>query len=451
LKRRYGTSVCQFLFATVLAATASAEVALDPIFTDEIVLQRDVPAAIYGTASPGEVVQVSIAGQLKAAVADTEGSWIVHTDPTPVGGPFTMVVSGTSGNQTIGGVFFGEVWLCAGQSNMLRGFVNPNEFELNPEIYWFRPETMDFFSQPGEVCWAIAKGLYEAIEVPVMVINIARGGSKIRQWLPPHVVPNSNPRVDAILGSYLEWGRWAPDVSNAAPYTVKGCAWWQGESDRKAPEDHETLLQALIESWRTEWNDPDLPFVIMQLPSGKGLAEKGRLRNPPSNPNRGHRSAIMRNAFFQVQRKLPNVSMVVNGDLRGGIHPPANNRPIYGQRMVNAALANVYGFPVTWSGPLYDSMTAEGTSLRLHFREASGLQAYKGPNGRLQGFAMSEDGQHWVWADSATIDGEDVVLSSDELTAPTHVRYGWGKRFTYANLFNGETLPASPFHATLGD
>ena len=431
--------------------TAEAEVALDPMFKDGVVLQRDVPAAVYGTAAPGEVVQVAIGGQLKVATTDSEGAWIVHTDPTPVGGPYTLLVSGASGTASIQNVMFGEVWLCAGQSNMLRGFVNPAEFALYPEIRWFRPETMDFFSQPGEVCWAIGQGLYEALDVPVMVFNIARGGSKIRQWLPPHVVPNSNPRVDSILSGYLEWGRWSPDVANAAPYTIKGCAWWQGESDRKAPDDHEVLLYALIESWREEWKNPDLPFVIMQLPSGKGLAEKVRLRNPPKNPNRGHRSATMRNAFFQIQKKVPNVSMVVNGDLRGGIHPPANNRGIYAQRIVNAALANVYGFPIAWSGPLYDSMTAEGTALRLHFREADGLQAFKGPNGRLQGFAMSEDGEDWVWADSATIDGEDVVLSSDELTAPTHVRYGWGKRFTYANLFNGDTLPASPFVAALGD
>ncbi|MBG7609024.1 MAG: hypothetical protein IZT59_13505, partial [Verrucomicrobia bacterium] len=104
--------------AIVVCATAStrAEVKLNSLFTDNMVLQRDIPAKVFGTADDGESVIVSINGQTAKTTAKG-GEWLVALKPMKAGGPHRLTIEGKN-TLTLQNVVFGDVWLCTGQSNM---------------------------------------------------------------------------------------------------------------------------------------------------------------------------------------------------------------------------------------------------------------------------------------------------------------------------------------------
>ena len=97
--------------ATAFAAApaARADVKLPPVISDHMVLQRDVAAPLWGTASPGEEITVTLAGQTKSTKADDKGNWRVNLDPLKVGDPLTLTIKGKN-TLTIQDVLVGEVW-----------------------------------------------------------------------------------------------------------------------------------------------------------------------------------------------------------------------------------------------------------------------------------------------------------------------------------------------------
>ena len=103
---------------SLAVSTAQADITLSGLFKDHMVLQRGIPAPVWGRADPGETVTVRIAGQEKSAAAGADGRWEVRLDPLDAGGPHAMTVSGRNTLQ-VGDVLVGEVWLAAGQSNMV--------------------------------------------------------------------------------------------------------------------------------------------------------------------------------------------------------------------------------------------------------------------------------------------------------------------------------------------
>src|SRR6185369_1608537 len=108
------------LASVILLAAAPftrAAVSVGNAFSDHMVLQQGMACPIWGKASSGEAVTVDIAGQTKSAPADAQGNWRVKLDPMPAGGPFTLTFK-ASNTVTVQDVWIGEVWQCAGQSNM---------------------------------------------------------------------------------------------------------------------------------------------------------------------------------------------------------------------------------------------------------------------------------------------------------------------------------------------
>jgi sialate O-acetylesterase len=107
-------------FLAVFLPSARADVKLPAIFSDHMVLQREMRVPIWGTAAPGEKVTVKFRDQQQAATADKDGKWTVKLDPLAAGGPEKLVVTGTN-TVTIEDVLVGEVWVGSGQSNMAGG------------------------------------------------------------------------------------------------------------------------------------------------------------------------------------------------------------------------------------------------------------------------------------------------------------------------------------------
>ena len=434
------------------AATVSLEV--DPaggnpvvLFASGMVLQREAVVPVWGRAAPGEQVSVTIAGQTKSATTAADGLWRVLLDPLAAGGPHPMTIAGTN-TIVLSDVLVGDVWVCAGQSNMAIRRARASDLAAYPDIRTLG-RSGEWYDRPSGVAFAFAQEIQAALGVPVGLINRAAGGTPIRTWLAPAAADDADPDVQSIVGSWDALGeQYDIQIRPFAGYAIRGVVYWQGEQDLKlsrqeigSVEHYYHLLPALIRSWRSEWQSGDIPFVVVQLPTGGGL-QVDEIPDPlPDSPPPPDIAALMRRATFNGLSE-PATALAVSIDIAGGVHP--RDRRLYAHRIANAALGTTYGRSFAYSGPLYSSMGVEnGNRVRLHFKAgtADGLQAVGGP---LQGFAISTDGETFVWA-QAEIDGSDVVVWNDAVTAPAVVRYGWSRTPTWANLFNGDNLGAAPF------
>jgi sialate O-acetylesterase len=407
------------------------------LFSDGMVLQRELPVPIFGRADAGEQVTVTFNGQQKMTTTAGDGTWRVDLDPMTAGGPFTMTIVGNNAI-VINDVRVGEVWIASGQSNMTLHRVKRDVLEANPAIRTLR--SRDWNDKPGIVPYTFAERLQQALGVPVGILNLATGGTNVLMWLGDTAASDPDPEVPPYL-TYDAGYYYKKLVKPLQPFRFRGVIWWQGEADYKRPQRHRTLFPAAIRSWRNEWGFGDFPWISVQTPTGRGLKVGQAPDALPANPSAEDSSAFMRHTYLRSLEQFPKTSVVTSLDLEGGIHPI--DPEAYAERLADHALALVYGESLPYSGPLYASMSIEGSSIRIHYRAgtANGLIAQGGP---LQGFAISGDGVNWFWA-NATIDGDEVVLSSASVPSPIAARYAWWGRPTWANLFNGAGLTAAPF------
>jgi sialate O-acetylesterase len=234
-------------------------------------------------------------------------------------------------------------------------------------------------------------------------------------------------------------------IAPLIPYAIKGAIWYQGEANVDKPLEYRTLFPRMISDWREKWNQGDFPFLYVQL---------ANFLAPQSKPSEGG-WAYLREAQLKTLA-LPNTGMAVIVDIgnAANIHPA--DKLDVGLRLALAAKHVAYKQDLVYSGPIYDSMKIEGNKIRVNFTDTgSGLQMSTPPwtpagkpapapaPTELTGFAIAGADQNWVWA-QAKIDGNTVLVSSDQVASPVAVRYGWANN-PPCNLYNKEGLPASPF------
>lgn len=220
----------------------------------------------------------------------------------------------------------------------------------------------------------------------------------------------------------------APEID----YAIKGFCWYQGESNAGRPQVYEKLQTALINDWRSHWKQGQLPFLYVQLPGFMDYAYH------PTESN----WALLREAQLHALA-VPNTAMAVAIDLGewNDIHP--DNKKDVGERLALAARHVAYHENLVYSGPLYQSATVEGNKIVVRFTNTGGgLIANDGE--KLSEFAIAGSDKKFVWA-TAKIEGNTVVVSSDEVPNPQYVRYAWADNPVNPNLYNQEGLPASPF------
>jgi len=233
-------------------------------------------------------------------------------------------------------------------------------------------------------------------------------------------------------------------------YGIKGVLWDQGESGTAltgVPQYE--VMGALIKGWRNAWGQGEFPFLYVEKPSGGGCAwdytdpmsDKGDKFTPlpktiPNPPNPSYSQP-----YFATFMQYPKTYMVTSTDLGSGTHP--TNKSGYGVRAAKVAMSTVYGANAEFCGPIYASHTVDGNKVRVKFTHVGKGLAFKNGD-QLQGFMIAGADKKFVWADAA-IDGETVVVSSKDVEKPEAVRYAWSGSFPWANLFNEDHLPATPF------
>ncbi len=231
----------------------------------------------------------------------------------------------------------------------------------------------------------------------------------------------------------------APEIN----YTIKGIVWYQGESNANNAQDYAKLQPALIKDWRSKWLEGNIPFLYVQLP---GFGDYDYL---PSESQ----WAILREAQLKAL-SVPNTAMAVAIDLGewNDIHPD-RKKPV-GNRLALAAEKIAYGENIVYSGPLYQSSTINGDSIVISFTHTGFGLIFKSPQdssltsplpGDVEGgFTIAGADKKFVLA-NAKIEGDKVVVWSDEVKDPKYVRYAWADNPVNPNLYNKEDLPASPF------
>ena len=195
-----------FSLCLSLTCIAAADVRLPGLFSDHMVLQRDKPLAVWGSADAGEKVSVGLAEQTVTTTADASGSWSVKLEALPAGGPHEMTV--TANNKlTFRDVLVGDVWLCSGQSNMQWPLKNATNGDAEvaaaihprlrlmtikpttsltqmldpPTAGWLEcnPENAGPFSAVG---YFFGQHLLKSQDVPVGLINASWGGTVCEAW-----------------------------------------------------------------------------------------------------------------------------------------------------------------------------------------------------------------------------------------------------------------------------
>lgn len=216
-------------------------------------------------------------------------------------------------------------------------------------------------------------------------------------------------------------------------YAIKGFLWYQGESNESRPAEYKKLVPALILDWRRHWELGEVPFLCVQLPKYMDV------NYSPEESN----WALLREAQLESM-ELTNTGMAVTLDLGewNDIHP-GNKKPV-GDRLALWARKLAYGEQdLICSGPIYRSYSIEGNKMTLTFDHVgSGLMSGNGEE--LDHFAIAGPDKKYKWG-RAIIKDNTVVVWNDDIQNPVYVRYAWADNPDFANLFNQEGLPASPF------
>jgi len=217
-------------------------------------------------------------------------------------------------------------------------------------------------------------------------------------------------------------------VNPVVNYSIKGAIWYQGESNVGRAAQYEKIFPLMIQNWRDVWGIKDFPFYYVQIaPYVYSHIDSTE-------------SALLREAQKKAL-ELPGTGMAVTLDIATvmNIHPPYKKE--VGERLASLALNNDYGINVPCVGPVYNSMTVDGSTIKVKFDNIEeGLVAR---NGRLKEFEIAGKDGKYVMA-SAGIVNNEVVVYSPLVPEPVSVRYCW-RNGAEASLFNSAGLPAWQF------
>ena len=464
MKKRIFSLWAIFLF-TAFSLNLFAEIKLPSIFCDNMVMQQQTEAAIWGKATKNATVKVTTSWNHKTynTSASADGSWKLKVTTPKAGGPFEITVSDGK-TLKLKNILIGEVWVCSGQSNMempVKGYRNQPvlgsadaiALSSNPEIRLFTVkkatslDPLDDFTGSWSLCepenvadfsataYYFGLMLNKALHVPVGLINSSWGGTRIEPWISENGCKNFDwvklpekapveklsPQTPTVLFNAM--------INPMVGYGIRGAIWYQGESNRNEPNEYAKLMPGLIQNWRALWGIGDFPFYYMQIaPFDYG-------------PN-GLNSAYLREAQLKASTAIPNIGMACIMDIgeKDCIHP--SHKQTGSNRLAMLALQETYGIRgISAQSPVLKEMKVEGGVVKLTFDHApNGLTSF---GKELSCFEVAGTNKRFFSA-KAFITGTGVTLFSPSVAEPVAVRYAF-QDFIVGDLFGTDGLPLSSF------
>ena len=464
-----------FILAMAFATTlcSEAKVRLHHLISNNMVLQSNTQARLWGWDSPGKTIRVSVSWdqQTYTSKAAKDGRWEVSVH-TPKAGYTPLSITFDDGEKTtVSNVLSGEVWVCAGQSNMempIRGFWGcpvegyngvvvdarkhsgiryakiPSTMAMKPQAdadtKWqvVSPETVQNASATG---YFFGRMLENMLGVPVGLIEANKGGTRVESWLDAdNLKKNTDERLDSVSIYSQKTDYYRPLVwgnGTFAPiqkYTVKGIVYYQGCSNVGYHMDqYAQRLQLLVAQWRKAFGLGDIPFYFTEI--------------APywyDNAN-GTNAAILREQQYIASTKITNCGFVGNNDgaykwEMKQIHPSQKRK--VGERLAYYALSQTYGQKgLIYKNPSYESMTVSGSEITVKLRDTeNGIYPLYG----IEGFEIcGNDGKFYPAAARYDWHG-GIVVSSPKVHKPTAVRYCF-RNFQLGTARNQGGLPLLPF------
>ncbi|MGI9517493.1 MAG: sulfatase-like hydrolase/transferase, partial [Pirellulaceae bacterium] len=478
------------------------------VFGDGMVLQCEAPIRVWGDAPSNAAVQVTLGDLRREVHSDASGRWIIEFPPQAASSlSRNLSASCRDHIVTIGNVLLGEVWLCAGQSNMdfewrnsaravetassaddaeLRlldfagavtgtaGKYDPRQLsQLDPR--WFsdgiwRVSNRESAANFSAVGFYFATSLRHELDRPIGMIDVSIGGTPIESWINPDQLRDHSVLASMMQGNWLDnesLGEWCR--SRARGNLQNGL---EGElaipGDELGPNHSFKpgfLYRSAIEPlspmsirgvlWYQGESNADSAARCQQYgPAFELLVNSWREEfGNPGMPFGFVQLPPMNRPSWPVFRELQrrnlsahsHLGMAVTMDVGDpdNVHP--NRKSPVGERLAQWALATVYDrHQLPAMGPLFQEATSPGNRIVVRFETgSSGLLTTDDDAPRHFEIAGSDLEFH---AARAVINGNEITLTSEDVPRPLHVRYAWlPVPEPPVNLVNSYGTPASPF------
>lgn len=463
-----------FAALSTMTLGSQAKVRLPHIIGDNMILQQDSKARLWGWDTPGKAVKVNVSWSKEtfSAKTDYNGKWILEVQ-TPKASYTPLSITFNDGDKTtISNVLSGEVWVCAGQSNMempVKGFgncpvegynkavMNANEYKGihyvkipsvmstkpldDSQCEWkvISPETVGDASATG---YFFAQAINKTLNIPVGLVMANKGGTRVESWLDrDYLEKNTTESLDSMAMikkfpyDYLRpllWGNGT--FSPILKYTVKGIIFYQGCSNVGDPAGQYTKrLNDLVSQWRRDFKLGEIPFYFVQI---------APYFNSDVNGDWGPK---LREQQFNASKIIPNSGIVCTDDLvypyeSQQIHPSQKQQ--VGERLALQALNKTYGMKDIWcESPEFKDMKISNDTCYINLKnDYNAISRYED----IHGFEVAGADKVFHKANASYYWTKGLIITCPEVKTPVAVRYAF-RNWGYGNVKNGALLPLFPF------
>lgn len=464
-----------FLLLLLCTVSLQAKVRLPHVIGDNMVLQQNTQARLWGWAKPGKTVKVSVSWSdvTYSAKAGKDGKWLVSV-ATPSASYTPLSITFDDGEPTtLHGVLSGEVWVCAGQSNMempVRGFGNcpvegynhavtdavhskgihyvkiPSVMSMTPledaQCEWreCNPFTVGEASAVG---YFFARVMNRTLDVPVGLVMANKGGTRVESWLTrENLQRHTTEPLDSLeMVKRFSWDYhrpllWGNGTFNPIlNYTVKGILYYQGCSNVGDPgNQYSERLALLAKQWREQFGLGEIPFYFVQIAPYYY-----------DDDVNGVSGALLREQQQRAASLIPNSALVCTNDL---VYPwetqqihPCQKQPV-GERLAYIALNKNYGMhTLMCESPSFKELTISNDTCYVRLQnDYDGISRYED----IQGFEVAGADKVFHPAKAYYYWTKGIIITCDEVKQPVAVRYCF-RNFQLGNVANQAGLPLFPF------
>ena len=469
-------------FICHLSYSVSAKVRLPQFFSDNMVLQQQSECNIWGKADKGKSVVVITSWDKKSysATVNQAGEFSLKVHTPKAGGPYEITFatatpsksstpsSGLAFDFTLRNVMIGEVWICAGQSNMemqMKGFKQQPVEGTTEELLRCKDPQLRLFTVKRHVSltpeWDVTgqwndansasvrnfsatayyfgKALRQTLDVPVGLIVTSWGGSACEAWMAPEwlkafpkvqqtITEEDLKKLEQRCPSALYFGQLKPLIG----YTMRGTIWYQGEDNVPRYEYYAELMKTMVEGWRKDWSQGEFPFYYCQIaPYDYSLIDW------KDSPYLREQQAI-------AETMIPNARMAVLMDagLEYGIHPRKKRQA--GERLAILALSHTYDVKGLPEFAVYKEAEFKNDTTVISFDRSKEWVYFE--NGTTsENFEVAGADRVFHPATKVWVSRNHVYVVCDEVRQPVAVRYAF-KDWVAGDLMH-DGLPVSSFRS----